>query len=99
MKWLVKLTGDNPTLETLCQTDSTDDFRIEKIDKEFLLSSKSFETCQSNSEVLNLTSDYLEVLNGMLFLQYGLPKAIQVGLVYRINEKGGRDIFIIGETA
>ena len=98
MKWTVNITGDQSILQTLCDAGTNDNFFITKENDEFILKSNEFEKQASHKDVNQIAHDYVETLNGILFLQYGIPVALKTGGLTRLNDKYGRDIFIMPET-
>ena len=98
MKWTVNITGDQSILQTLCDAGTNDDFFITKENDEFVLKSNEFEKQASHKDVNLIAHDYIETLNGILFLRYDIPSALKTGGLTRLNDQGGRDIFIMLET-
>ena len=98
MKWSVNIIGDKSILQTLCDAGTNNDFFVTKENDEFVLKSNAFEKHTSHTDVNKIALDYVETLNGILFLRYNIPSALKTGGLTRLNDKGGRDIFIMLET-
>jgi hypothetical protein len=98
MKWSINITGDQSILQTLCDVSTNDDVFITKENDEFVLKSNAFEKHASHKDVNKIALDYVETLNGILFLRYNIPSALKTGGLTRLNDKGGRDIFMMVET-
>lgn len=99
MKWYTKIEGDESILETLSRQDPNDSFSITKRDTEYLLHVNEFQKYTNLDDIKRVASEYIDVLNGLLFLQEDISSAIKIHSIFRINEKGGRDIFISPEPA
>lgn len=94
MMWYVTLTGDGPILESLSAEKNSP---IEKSRNEFVLKINEFENYDTANDIRKLACDYLEALNGILFLQDGIGSAIKVNSVYEVNNDDSRDIYLFPE--
>ena len=94
--WYVTLTGDSPILESLSTEKNSS---IVKSKNEFVLKIKEFENCDTANEIRKLACDYLEALNGILFLEEGIRAAIKINSVYKLNSDNSRDIYLFPEPA
>lgn len=99
MKWYTKIEGDESILENLSRQDPNDSFSITKRDNEYLLHLNEFQKYTNLDDIKRVANEYIDVLNGLLFLQEGISSAIKIHSIFRINEMGGRDIFISLEPA
>lgn len=88
--------GWAPDLEHLARHFASTPFRILKDERDdgFLYESDSFATCQTSAEVLNLASDELCVVSGVLKIMRDSPEPLRTGAIYRRNAAGGRDVFL-----
>ncbi len=98
MKWYVKISGDPSILVGLASINNVSSAITKKGD-EYILQVDEFSNCTTSSEIKELAIQYIDILNGILFLQDNIPSAIKLDSIYRINENGGRDIFITPEPA
>jgi hypothetical protein len=92
--WYVTLTGDGPVLELLSAEKSSS---IEKTSNEFVLKIKEFENCNTANDVRKFACEYLDTLNGIIFLEGGIRSAIKVNSVYKINNDNSRNIYLFTE--
>ena len=99
MEWYAIIEGEKSILENLSRLDLNESFLIWKKETEFLLHLSEFEKYTVLEDVKRVANEYIDVLNGLLFLQEGIPLAIKLHSIFRINEKGGRAIFISPEPA
>lgn len=96
MNWYVILTGDGPILNGLSiEKDSC----IVKSGEDYILKLDEFAAHTSVSDIKDLVSEYLDILNGVLFLQDFIPSAIRIQSIYNLNEDGSRNIFLSPEPA
>jgi hypothetical protein len=99
MKWYVIIGGDRSILENLSQQDSNGTCSITKSENEYLLYLNEFENYTTIEEIKRITDEYVDTLNGILFLQEDIPSALKIHSFFKINDRGGRDIFITPEPA
>jgi sulfur transfer complex TusBCD TusB component (DsrH family) len=92
--WYVILTGDGPILKSLSTEKNSS---IEKSGNEFVLKIKEFETYDTANDIRKLACDYLEALNGILFLEDGIRSAIKINSVYQVNNDNSRNIYLFPE--
>jgi len=92
--WYVTLTGDGPILENLSTEKNSS---IEKSSDEFVLKIKEFENYDTANDIRKLACDYLEALNGILFLEDGIRSAIKINSVYKVNNDNSRNIYLFPE--
>jgi hypothetical protein len=95
MRWSIILSGDSHFLQILSEWSSDINFIVSKVDSEYLLESKEFEKCGSNSEVYEIGQELISLLNGFIFQKYEIPGAIKSGGVIRFRDDGKRDIFLM----
>jgi hypothetical protein len=96
MNWHVILNGDRPILDGLSiEKDSC----IIKSGEDYILKLEGFADHTSVSDIKTLVSEYLDILNGVLFLQDSIPTAIRIQSIYNLNEDGSRNIFLSPEPA
>ena len=99
MKWYVIIGGDRSILENLSPQDSNGTCSITKSENEYLLYLNEFENYTTIEEIKRITDEYVDTLNGILFLQEDIPSALKIHSFFKINDRGGRDIFITPEPA
>ena len=99
MKWYVIIEGDKSILENLSRQDSNGPCSIIKNENEYLLSLNEFENYTAIEDIKRVTIEYIDTLNGILFLEDDIPAALKIHSIFRINDKGARDIFIMPEPA
>lgn len=92
--WYVALTGDGPILESLSTEKNSP---IQKNSNEFILELKEFTNYDTADDIRKLACDYLEVLNGILFIEDGIRSAIKVNSVYKVHNDSSRDIYLFPE--
>lgn len=99
--WQVQIHGWPSDLEHLAHHFTTPNRKVVRDTRGdgFVYETDSFIRCQTSEDVLNLASEDLRVLSGVLKLIRDSPEPLRVGAVYRLNANGGRDAFVsINET-
>ena len=69
--WYVTLTGDSSILGSLSTEKNSS---IEKSSDEFILKLKEFDNYGDASDIKKIASEYIDLLNGIIFLQDGIRR-------------------------
>jgi hypothetical protein len=92
--WYVTLTGDSSILSSLSTEKNSS---IDKSSDEFILKLKEFDNYDDASDIKQIASEYVDLLNGIIFLQDGIRSAITINAVYELTTDNSRNIFLFPE--
>jgi hypothetical protein len=94
--WFVQLRGHQFDLAHLAShlAQPAITVRADEPEGNYVLCSEQFQGATSSEAVLERAGDLAAILNGVLRVARGTTGTVSLGAVYRINDKGGRDVFV-----
>lgn len=96
MHWQVQLMGDARDLEYLVMTLEAGSRRVLRDLQQpgYLYESDSFNVCTTSEQVDRIAREEIAVLSGVVRVTRDARDSLGYGGIYRINQQGGRDIFV-----
>jgi hypothetical protein len=92
MEWLVRLEGDEWSLEDLPRWFSQLDHKVRSEDGKYYLDSSAFDDCTKSAEVWELATQIVERINGAARAFEPGFHPVQVGEIVQVHDDGSRQV-------